>query len=178
MTETEVWKDIETYEGLYQVSNHGRIQSCDRMCLDKNGRSVPRKGKILSPYANDYGYLRIRLYTLNKPKCFYVSRLVAIAFIPPVDGKPEVDHIDRNKLNNHVSNLKWADDFDQSQNRDCIINAKLYHIETSRTRKLKSGVTKTYPCNRVRFWQDGRVKSKSFPTYQEALDFCEKLYTK
>lgn len=57
----EIWKDIEGYEGLYQASNTGFIRSLDRIVIDKNGRSVPYKGKVLSGTDNGRGYLKVAL---------------------------------------------------------------------------------------------------------------------
>lgn len=92
----EVWKDIEGYEGLYQVSNLGRIKS---LC---------REGCFLGVFYNRKGYARCRLYKDGKGRNFRVHRLVAMTFIPNPDNKPEVNHIDGNKRNNCVTNLEWV----------------------------------------------------------------------
>lgn len=92
----EVWKDIEGYEGLYQVSSWGRV------------RSTYRGGRILKSLVTTYGYLRVTLYKSNVGKCQFIHRLVAQAFIPNPQNKPEINHIDENKENNFVDNLEWV----------------------------------------------------------------------
>lgn len=97
----EIWKDIKGYEGLYQVSNMGRIKSL--------GNNKTRKEKILSLKPSNDGYIRVYLCKNGKQKPFSVHRLVAQAFLPNPDNLPEVNHIDENKENNHVKNLEWCD---------------------------------------------------------------------
>ncbi len=89
----EIWKDIEGYEGLYQVSNLGRIKNF--------------KNQIHAVSVDKYGYLQVTLYYKEKPRCFRVHRLVAKAFIPNSENKLTVNHIDGNKKNNKVDNLEW-----------------------------------------------------------------------
>lgn len=95
----EIWKDIKGYEGLYQVSNLGRIKSL--------GNLQNRKEKLLK--VNIYnGYCIVYLYKNNKKKSYLCHRLVAEAFIPNPDNLPQVNHKDENKLNNRVDNLEWC----------------------------------------------------------------------
>ena len=115
---SEVWKDIEGYEGIYQVSNLGRVRSLDRLvpaaCALSKGKQVVnylRKGKILKghwagPKGSEYIYVGLSKY--DKPKYCRVHRLVACAFIPNPDNLPEVNHIDEDKSNNRADNLEWV----------------------------------------------------------------------
>lgn len=91
----EIWKDIEGYEGLYQVSNLGRV------------KSKLRKGRILKPI-NTKKYYSVILCKNSTTKEIYVHRLVAYAFIPNPQNKPFINHIDGNKQNNYVENLEWC----------------------------------------------------------------------
>ena len=100
MTDIEVWKDIKDYEGLFQVSNWGRVKSLG------NGRTY-KTSRIRKLYTNKYGYLQVQLCKDGKRKWFRVNRLVAIAFLENPEGKTEVNHIDEDKTNNRVDNLKW-----------------------------------------------------------------------
>ena len=103
----EIWKPIKGYEGLYEVSNLGRIKSLKRLVKKWDGyRIVPEK--ILTPRANNRGYLRINLCKDGITKTFSPHRLVAEAFIPNPDNLPCVNHKDENPLNNVVSNLEWC----------------------------------------------------------------------
>lgn len=105
----ESWKDVEGYEGLYQVSNCGRVKSLERMRLVKSGCFGKVKEKILKHGKNKSGYLQVLLWKDGKQKSHRVQRLVANAFIPNPENKPEVNHKDENKENNCVWNLEWCD---------------------------------------------------------------------
>lgn len=94
----EVWKDIEGYEGLYQVSNLGRVKSIKRNTATN---------RILKPH-NTNKYLQVCLCKNGSTKYKLIHRLVAEAFIPNYENLPEVNHKDEDKLNNSVSNLEWV----------------------------------------------------------------------
>ena len=106
--EEEIWRDIENYEGFYQVSNQGRIKSLDRYVNSKNGSVQLKKGKILKPNIDNGGYLGVSLQFNSKVKFVRIHRLVAITFIPNPNNLPIVLHKDDNPANNNVDNLKWG----------------------------------------------------------------------
>jgi hypothetical protein len=89
--ESEEWKDVLGYEGLYQVSSLGNVR---------------RNNKIRK--LNGYRYYRMDLYKDTICKVYLVHRLVALAFIPNPDNKPEVDHINKNRIDNRIENLRWV----------------------------------------------------------------------
>lgn len=93
----EIWKDIDGYIGKYQVSNLGKVRS-----LPRNG--TVRYKRILKIQTDRKGYNYVSFHK----KKFKVHRLVAEAFIPNPENKPQVNHIDGNKINNCVNNLEWA----------------------------------------------------------------------
>lgn len=101
----EVWKDVVGYEGKYMVSNQGRVYSLTRIRSNCGG---VYKGRMLK---GEYcrGYYCVALLDGNgKIKLCKVHRLVATAFIPNPDNKPQIDHIDGNTKNNNVWNIRWA----------------------------------------------------------------------
>ena len=104
----EIWKDIEGYEGFYQVSNLGRIKSF----VGYNGHEYVNRVRILNPYKQKAGktYNRsvVKLRKNGLPKDFKVHQLVANAFLPNPKGLKVINHIDGNPLNNEVSNLEWC----------------------------------------------------------------------
>lgn len=104
----EIWKDVQGYEGLYQVSNLGRVKSLGRVIDRLVYGNYWQEEKILKPNKTKYGYLIVELRKNKKPKSFLVHRLVAITFIPNPENKPEVDHINADKTNNSVNNLRWV----------------------------------------------------------------------
>lgn len=93
----EIWKDIEGYEGIYKISSLGRVKSFKRY----------PKGKILKCTINSRGYRQARLYDGESSEYIHVHRLVAKHFIPITEENLVVDHIDNDKLNNRVDNLRW-----------------------------------------------------------------------
>lgn len=105
----EEWRDVSGFEGLYEVSSLGNIRS-----LDYNHTGVT---KILKPFPTADGYLRVCLYKGDNRTTKTIHTLVARAFIPNPEGKPEIDHINQNKQDNRVENLRWATRSEQQLNR-------------------------------------------------------------
>lgn len=106
----EIWKDIEGYEGLYQVSSMGRVRGLKRFSYRKDGsRPYPRAVKIKAIQKSISGYSMVQLWKNGKSKFCTAHRLVALAFIPNPKNLPQVNHKDLNKENNCVSNLEWID---------------------------------------------------------------------
>ena len=110
----EVWKDVVGYEGLYQVSNLGRVKSLKR-------------NQLLKPKIAKNGYVQVKLYNGDK-KTRYIHRLVANAFLDNHNGKAEVNHIDSNPSNNRLDNLEWVthkENMEWSALQGTMIRAKI-----------------------------------------------------
>lgn len=108
----EPWKDIEGFEGLYQISMKGNV------------RSIKGKNpKILKPYKNGTGYLKVDLRKNNERYQKQVHRIVAETFIPNTEGKTEVNHINGDKTDNRYFNLEWVN---RSENMKHAVNTGLY----------------------------------------------------
>lgn len=117
----ETWKDVASYEGLYQVSDLGHVRSLRH-----------EKALILKPGSSGKGYLNVRLCRDGKVKALYIHRLVAEAFIPNPLNLPQVNHKDEDKTNNAVNNLEW-----------CTAEYNLtYGTRQTRTTKPKERITK------------------------------------
>lgn len=108
----EIWKDIKGYEGLYQVSNLGKIKSLGRTIerIGPNGKKFYRNypSKIIKIALDTKGYYRTNLAKNGINKTVKIHRIVAEAFIPNTYNKPQINHIDGNKQNNNVNNLEWC----------------------------------------------------------------------
>lgn len=104
----EIWKDIENFEGMYQVSDMGRIRSLARTKVLSNGRKLTIREKILTGHIDTKGYLQVELRKDGKRNISCIHRLVASAFIENPERKEQVNHKDGNKRNNAVENLEWV----------------------------------------------------------------------
>lgn len=107
MNETEVWKDIPEYKGLYQVSNWGRVKSLERTIVCGSQIRLIKE-RVLKENKDTLGYCRIGLHKDGKRKTFSVHRLVAKCFLEPIEGKDIVNHKDCNPSNNNVENLEFC----------------------------------------------------------------------
>lgn len=119
----EFWKDIEGYEGLYQISNYGRIRSLkfkNNVC-EKN-RTIVMKQNLRN------GYFVINLRKNTKRKSFQVHRLVAQAFIKNPFNYPVVNHIDYNPQNNNAENLEWCTQKQNVRHSICNMKGKSHNI--------------------------------------------------
>ena len=103
-TQEEIWKDVKGHEGIYQISNLGKVKSLTRIL--PNGSK--RKGIVLKQCTGPSGYVVVCLSKDGKSKTKYIHRLVADAFVPNDESEKEVDHLDNNKLNNSSGNLEWV----------------------------------------------------------------------
>lgn len=129
-TPAEIWKDIEGYEGFYQVSNLGRVKSLARIFYSGRNKSVeqvyPEKPIGIQAYKS--GYLYVVLCINAVAKKFKVHRLVAVAFVPNPDGKPHIDHINAVRNDNRAVNLRWCTQSENQHNPHTLKSASLAKI--------------------------------------------------
>lgn len=117
----EIWKPIKNYEGLYEVSNTGKVKSLKRTVKSYNDWDRTFNEKILTLHSSKLTkrhpkpMYHVELWKDNKRKVMMIHRLVAETFIPNPDGKPQVNHIDGNRKNNCVDNLEWVTNQENSQ---------------------------------------------------------------
>lgn len=141
----ESWRNIEGYDGLYQISNLGRV------------KSLKPKERVLKNILGKNGYYVVSLYKDKKEKRVLVHRLVAETFIPNLSNKPVVDHINTIKTDNNVNNLRWATI--KENNNNCI------------TKKRFSEAKKSKPSNvskRVKQYSKDGEYIKTFNSAEEA----------
>lgn len=134
----EDWKDIPGYEGLYVVSNNGRVMNV-------------RSGRVLRGIVNNLGYIMVGLSKSGKVKMILVHRLVAEAFIKNPDNLREVNHKDEDKSNNNVDNLEWCD-------RKYNVNYGSRMDKVRKTKELSgywTGVSKTKDYHK-KYWQENK----------------------
>ena len=108
----EIWKDIKNYEGLYQISNMGRVKSLERTKKGRGNTIYITKERILKPSLNGSGYPIVGLSNGCNHISYIVHRLVAEAFIPNPDNLSDVNHINEDKTDNRVDNLSWMSHHD------------------------------------------------------------------
>lgn len=121
----EIWKDIPNYEGLYQVSNLGRIKSLERKIKNNYNYFIHKEQLLKLCIGKKDGYVYVHLTKNNKGKTTKVHRLVAKAFIPNPYNLPQINHKDENKTNNCVDNLEWCTS--KYNNNYGTRNSKLYN---------------------------------------------------
>lgn len=168
MMEKEIWKDIKGYEGLYQVSNLGRVKSLDRYVEQKhrNGKIYKRliKGRILDPHKhksdNDKYYYTFNLSKNGDVEMQYLHILVAETFLKNQNENYVIDHINRDSLDSRLANLRYVKNGDNIKNRIVPFKPDIF--------LTKDGYY------RVRISVDGKRECIGFrKTYEEALE----LYT-
>lgn len=120
----EIWKDIFGYEGIYMISNLGRVKALKRRIKNKHDSFYYLPERIRKPVKDKNGYLTV-LFTVNRNvKCFKIHRLVAEAFVKNPYKKPQVNHKLGIKSDNRATQLEWADNSDQQQHRYKILKQK------------------------------------------------------
>ena len=145
---TEIWKDIQGYEGFYQISNLGNVKSLERVVDKGNGILQHRKERIMNKRESVDGYYIAKLNVNKKSTSIAIHILVARHFIDNPNNYPEVNHKDCNRKNNQVDNLEW-----------CTHQQNVEHSKQLGHYKTKSG------CDNPNYKNDTlKIKYKNNPT--------------
>jgi hypothetical protein len=161
----EEWKNISEYEGLYQVSSFMKVLNV-------------KTGKILKLFKNEKGYLNVNLSKNGDIKMFRVHRLIAQAFVPNPENKPEVDHINTYRDDNRIENLRWVNEDEQHNN---ILTKE--HIRRGETHYLYGKYGKEHPQSKpvlqydlddnfIREWENSRQIEKELNIKRPSICNC------
>lgn len=175
----ESWKPVVGYEGLYEVSDMGRVRSLDRVVKYSNGSTHPHLGRVLK-FTPLHGYPSVCLAKSGTRKTRYVHLLVLEAFVGPRPPKMEGCHNDDIQTNNCLVNLRW--DTPSENRRDIIRNGNNYELKKTRCPQghelsspnlnpsdIKRGKRVCRSCNNARSWAY-RMKNKSLEEIKEKAD--------
>lgn len=198
----EVWRDVVGYEGLYKVSNLGRVMQLEKTTVVGYGAKVKHKNKIKNTYKKENGYICTHITKDKRTRDVYVHRLVAQAFIPNEENKPLVNHKDFDRANNKIDNLEWVTHSENNmwsrenmsnahkgkklseEHKIAISNAikgKKRKAKINCNRKTNTGehhiskvVQNGYVSYHVGFRKNGERYRKSFKTIEKAIEFRNK----
>lgn len=173
----EIWKDIKGYKGLYQVSNLGRVKSLERYQQNHSKlQKVEEKLKTIHTKSNGYQY--VQLYKDNIMKNLHIHRLVAQAFIPNPENKPQINHIDGNKQNNNIDNLEWSTSNENNKHKWDIglqkPSKKQSIITKGNNRKYKSKPIDQLDLNGnyIRTWLNAHEASRQLGIDRSTISQC------
>ena len=134
--ETEIWKPVKDYENYYEVSSEGNIRTIERVIILSTHQYL-KKQKLLTQFKDPRGYFHVKLYNgLGKCKSLTTHRIVALTFLDNPKGLIEVNHIDHNKHNNHLSNLEWITRSDNIKHSYVYRDPKTYKGSGNKNSKL------------------------------------------
>lgn len=153
----EIWKDIKGYEGLYQISNTGKVKSLTRYINSKSGRKFLIKEKTRKTTTTTAGYEYVVLAKKGKNKTLLIHRLVAENFIPNPNNYSCVNHIDENKSNNNVLNLEWC-------NYEYNNTYKNIHLRRNNNNITRRVIQYDLDMNEIKRWNTITDASKEFNT--------------
>lgn len=152
----EIWESVKNYEGLYEVSNMGRVKSLSRSVKCHNGQTRTFNEKILTLHQSKITdrhknpTYHVELWKNNTREVFRIHRLVASTFISNPENKPQINHIDGDRKNNRVDNLEW-----------CTNSENMLH-------SYATGLTKPRGCKAIKGTSKDQKVTLEFPSIEEA----------
>ena len=166
----EIWKPIKNYEGYYEISNLGRVKSVERYV--KQGNFIRHvKESIKNEYIGPYGYPCVTLCKDRKSRCVCIHIILAHAFIPNPENKTQVDHINTDRTDYRLENLRWVTPKENSNNELTLQHCKenTYSRESLRKRleTRKSRKTLTSPKTIFQYSKEGTF-IKEFYSFLDA----------
>lgn len=160
LTNIEEWRPVVGYEGLYEVSNLGKVAS-----LNYNGTG---NRKELKPIKTHHGYLNVRLYKGGTWRGVRVHRIVANAFVPNPDNLQEINHKDENPANNVASNLEWC-----SHKYNCNYGSRIERQRNSMTNgKLSKAIVSILPDGTIEEYPSMAEASRQLNCSQGRISDC------
>ena len=156
----EIWKDIEGYEGLYQVSNLGRVKALPKYCF--NGKAYFLMNERILKHIVTHNYHYVSLYKDKKGTRFSVHRLVASAFIPNPKNKSDIDNINTIKGDNNVKNLRWV------TRKENMLNplSRKRNSETHKGRIMPKGKKNKRSNVILQYTRDGKFVKKWYGSHE------------
>ena len=171
----EIWKDIEGFEGMYQISNFARVKSLPRKRKFGNQtRIIPEI--IMKVHAKPSGYKYIKLNDVPRHQITkHIHRLVAQAFIPNPENKEDVNHIDGNKANNVVTNLEWVTRSENVLHSYRVLGRKCERIKGEGNPRNKPIIQMDLLGNEIKTWCSSAEAERQLGIKESSIRKC--LYT-
>jgi len=170
---TERWLPIVGFDGLYDISNFGRIKSIQRVVFEKSGKKKSVKERIVSIQQFPNKYLVCRLWKENKESNFLVHRLVGAAFIENEQNKPEINHKYGDVEDNFYLNLEWATRSDNIQHSYDVLNRKPPCNMRGKFGKLHPNSKRIYCPTLGIYFESSRIAERELGISQGSIsDIC------
>ena len=162
-----IWKDIDGFNGVYQISNTGEVRTVDRVVQRADGKTYHLKSKPRKIHISKVGYPCVSLCTPQGMRQFNIHRLLAKAFIPNPENKPCVDHINTIMTDNRLENLRWVTHKENTRNQ--LTYKKLVNVLTDEEFKKKSIEIKRHKYGKIKyiyqFTLDGHLVARYSTSY-------------
>jgi len=165
----EIWKDIKNWQGFYQVSSEGRVRSLERTIVTKKNTKLKIESRILSIAKNKWGYNHVTFWLNRKQQHKKVHIMVAEYFVEKINGCNQVNHKDKNKDNNHYTNLEWVSNRENCSHSHDKKRCTSKYTGVSFKRNLNKWVAQAYISGQSRYLGLFETEEDASDAYQNAL---------